>query len=483
MDNITLDNKKLLAGITKAVGVLKQTYGPAGGNIILQETLYPYHSVRNDGKAIMDKIKLADPIENIGANILKEVCDKAEKDSGDGRKTTAILTEAILNEASKATGTPLEIKRSLDECLPIIIKAIDDQKKDISVDEIGKVAEISAESKELGAIIQEIYQKIGKEGIIEVDNSNLPETFYEITEGVRLRGAGCLPYSFTETGRAVWKNPKILIAKDKINSVDQLDPILKELLGHNCHQLVIYCDDIDMAVASRLAITHLQGGFKTLVIKSPTLWKNWLFEDFAEITGAKIIFTPSGKTFKNLTYQDLGTCEKIISTNDETRVIGIKDISEHLKKLEEAGLKDDQQKLRASWLNTKVAILKVGAGSESELSYISKKAKDAVSASYLALKGGVVSGGGVSLVNITSITNQIPLLPETIGGKVLDKVLEIPYRQIITNGAKEMWSGENVKDPALVVKNAITNAISIAGTVLTSQGIITLPEEDKNVKI
>ncbi len=478
-DNLHLKDGvgKVIAGIWKATSIIKGTYGAAGGNVIVEELGYPYHRITNDGKLIVEKMKFADPLENIGANVIKEAGDKADRDSGDGRKTTMILTEAIFREVASAVATPMDIKRSLDECVPLICKAIDDQKKNISVDEIKAVATISSESESIGAMLQEIYQKIGKDGIVEVDHSNLPETFYEVTEGVRLRGAKYFgEYSLTEVGKAVYKNPKILITKDKITSVDQLESIMRQLVAGGKNELVIYCDDIDMSVAARLALTHLQGGFKTLLIKAPVLWKDWLFEDFAKITGATVVNSKEGKTFKNLAIEDLGTCEKIITTKEETRVIGIKDITEYLKQL--ADQNTDESKLRASWLQTKVAILKVGANSESELSYVSKKAKDACNASYLALKDGVVPGGGVALYR------AIKALPDTVGGNILAYALQYPIDQILENMGKDDFDcskdtfGEHVIDPALVVKNAVKNAVSIAGTVLTTNGVILIPHDD-----
>lgn len=488
-DNISFDVQKLIDGIAKATSIVKGTYGAAGGNVILEEHAYPFHSVRNDGKAILDKVKLKDPIENIGANIMKEAGDKADKDSGDGRKTTMILTEAIFKEARGKDALPLEIKRSLDECVPILIDAIDKQKKPIGVDDIKAVATISSESEELGSLLQEIYQQIGKDGIVEVDNSGLPTTFYEITEGVRLRNAGYFgAYATTEQGKAVYKNPQILISKEKISSTDQIESIFVKLSQAGTNELVIYCDDIDMSVASKLAYTHLTGGFKTLIIKSPVLWKDWLFEDFAAITGATVVDSKEGVGFSQAV---LGTCGKIITTKDETRVIGIKDISEHVKKLE--AMNDDNSKIRLAWLNTKVAVLKVGAGSESELSYVSKKAKDACHASYLALKDGVVAGGGLALANASAY------LPKTIGGDILRVALQEPHALIAKNAGVEMvgitirgYGGVDARtgklvpdmfeagivDPTLVIKNAVKNSVSIASTVLTSCGIITLPKQE-----
>lgn len=466
MDNINT-TERLLSGITKATNVIRSTYGSAGGNVILEEELYPQHSVRNDGKAIMDRIKLSDPVENIGVNILKEAGDKAEGESGDGRKTTMLLTEAILKEAQNIEAQPMDIKRSLDECLPIITAAIDAQKKEITVNDVKNVATIASENEQIGTLLQEIYEQIGKEGIVEIDSSGLPETFYEITEGVRIRAGWFGEYSQTEEGKATYKNPKILISKDKIVSVDQLEEALKILTQNSINELVIYCEDIDISVASRLAITHMRGGFKTLIIKAPVLWKDWIYEDLAKMTGATPVDSKEGKTFKTLSLQDLGTCDKIIATKDETRIIGIKDISEHIE-----SIKDNQ--LRVSWLQTKVAVLKVGAISESELSYIIKKAKDACSASYFALKDGVVEGGGVAFLNC------IAELPDTIGGKILTHALVTPHDQILANfGVDTMNIPDNVVDASWVVKNAIKNAISIAGTILTAKSVIILPKEDK----
>jgi chaperonin GroEL len=240
-----------------------------------------------------------------------------------------------------------------------------------------------------------------------------------------------------------------------------------------------------------LAYTHIKGIFKTLIIKAPTLWKDWLYEDFAQITGATIVQTTSGVSFKNLSVEHLGTCDKLITTKEETTVIGIKDISEHIETLKGQGT--DDSKIRLAWLQTKAAILKLGANSESELSYFRLKAEDARNASYLALQDGVVAGGGIALFNAAQS------LPDTLGGKILRIALASPLEQIIKNTGLNrfdlqegkdynlgdiqgfdartkqlvnMWEAQ-ILDPAKVVKNAIKNALSVASTVLTSSVIIT----------
>jgi chaperonin GroEL len=476
VDNIYKQEGKdrVIAGIRKVVDFIKPSYGPGGGNIILEEDFYPFHSVRNDGKAIVDKIKLADPIENIGLSIIKEAGDRADKESGDGRKTTMLLVDAIFEEAKNHKDIfPMDLKRSLDECIPIIFESIDSQKKAITVDEVGKIATLSSENEMIGQLVQEIYQQVGKDGIIELDNSNTFDTFYEVKEGVRFRKARYISPDMAtddEKNRAIYKKPPILVTKQKIGTISDLN-IFEKLEAEGIKECVIFCDDIDPGVATALVHTSKKAIFKSLVIKAPTLWKDWVFEDFAKLTGATIVSPESGVTLSNVEISHLGSCETLIVDRNETRVIGGQDITDHIKKLELASVDDEQLKLRLSWLQTKVAILKVGGNSESELSHILKKAKDATSASYLALKDGVVRGGGMALNEATT------KLPDTVGGKILKVALLAPLKQIKENMnlADDYFPDEEVLDPALVIKNAVRNAISIAGTNLTAKGVIITP--------
>lgn len=477
-DNIYSEKEareKLSAGIQKGVDSIKGSFGPSGSNVILEEDIYPMHRVTNDGKTILHGIKLSDPVENIGLNMLKEVADKSDKESGDGRKTSVILTGAILAEGLKSTGTPMEIKKSLDECLPLILQGIDSQTTPITTTDVGIIAEVASESKYLGQLYQEIYGQIGSDGIVELDNSNLPETFYDITEGVRLLNcAFSYPYMANEDkGRkAVFKFPKILITKEKIANIKQIDEVLKKVAQLGRDELVIFCDEIDLSVSQALAYIQLQGvekdgvlnKFKTLVIKAPTLWKDWIYEDFAKITGATIVNPAEGHSLKNFNTSWLGNCDKIITSKDETIVLGTKDILDHIAVLTELGT--DDAKIRIARLKTKTAILKLGANSETELSYLKGKALDGRNASFLALQGGVVHGGGVAL-HITSDT-----LPDTIGGKILKAALKYPANQIVSNSGNGEISPK-IKDPAIVVKNSITNALSVASTILTTKHVIT----------
>lgn len=482
-DNFHTDARKRLAkGIAKGVEIVSMSYGAAGSNTMVEEDLYPLYRTTNDGKMMLANMRLADPVENMGLNILKEVADKTDKESGDGRKSTVILTGAIIEEGMKSEENPMAIKRSMDDCLPIIIRDIEDNTSEILPENVGTVAEIASESPKLGALFQEIYSKIGRDGVVNLDNSGTPDTWYDLIEGVRLLNCGFMwPYMANEDkGRqAVYKFPKVLITKQKISSLKEIDGILRAVSTREQRdELVIFCNEIDPAVSAAMAYLHLGQTpdgkpvqpFKTLVIKAPTLWKDWLFEDFARITGATVIDPAQGRSLKNFNLTYLGSCEKIVTSKDETIVVGIKDISDHIKVLEESDT--DDSRLRIARLRTKTATLKLGANSDTELAYLAGKALDARNASHLALNGGVVDGGGIALYRASK------KLPKTVGGKILAKALQYPAALIVDNMGIKMdldkdTFGDKVLDPANVVKNSITNAISVASVILTTRTAIT----------
>ena len=271
--------QKLITGINKVADAVKLTLGASGSNAILEENLIPYHIITNDGISIANKIQLQDPIENIGANIIREVADRTNKNSGDGTTTSIVLTQAILKEGSKSSKTGMQIKRELDEMIPLIDAAIDDQKKLITVDDVEAIATISAEDPEMGKLIQEIYQKIGKDGIIELDNSNTYETYYDIKEGVRLRNCGYISsYMANDKQDAIYKNPSILIAKQKIASIQDVLPLLEKLSAEGKSEIVIFCDEIDTSVVSTLVLNHVQGAYKSLISKHQDYGKKQSFK-------------------------------------------------------------------------------------------------------------------------------------------------------------------------------------------------------------
>lgn len=499
-DNLYQDALPRLAeGIRKATNIVSKTMGPKGSNVTLQASLPPYNLTTNDGATIIKAIELADPIEAIGLSYLKEAADRSNNNSGDGSTTTAVLLNAILEGGIQNRINSLQLKNELDECLPMIESSIKDQTREITVEDIPSVARIAGEDEGIAQVLGEIYKSIGKEGIVHLEGSGTYETSFNLIQGVRFVDTGYLsPYmaynedEAKEGKKALYHKPAILVTKNKISNVSDIDPLLQALIAQGTKTLVIFTDDMDSNVA-RILI-ELQRNEKRsiniLIIKAPILWKGYVFEDFAKITGATIIEDATGTRLgKYLQISYLGTCDTIIVDKEETTVIGIRDISQHIADLELSGLPDD--KLRLSWLTTKTAILKLGAKSETELSWKKLKTEDSIFSSRAALRYGVVAGGGVCL------SNAAMKMPNSIGGKILKSALLTPMSQILINaGITEMPSDDRetglwgvdassgiygdmhemgIVDASAVVLGAIRNSLGIASTILTTSSVITLP--------
>jgi len=469
----------IAAGVKKATDVARVTMGPKGKNVALEMDEFPFYGITNDGATIIDKLEFTDPAEKIGLNAIKEACSRSNANSGDGSTTTCVVLDAIMQEAIKSEVSGIELKNELDNLLPEIIKKIDDQKREITIKDIKSVATVAGESETLGELLQEIYEKIGKDGIISLEGSGSYNTSYKFIDGVRFARTGYLsPYfAYDEQAvkekqketKAIYENPLILITKRKIEKDSDIEEILEYAIANN-RPLVIFTDDMDSGVASRMIATHRAKVSKILVIKAPTLWKPAVFEDFAKCTGATIIEDATGKNLKNLALEDLGTCAKIIVDKEETVLIGIKDISEHIVELRAKD--DDESKLRLSWLTNKTVLLKLGALSETDLYYKRLKCEDAIYSARLALTGGVVAGGGICLLNVAN-----SLVGASAGVKILSEALKVPAMQVATNMriVIPLVYGDDVIDSADIVKGAVRNAIGIASTLLTIDPIITKP--------
>ncbi len=480
--------KGMMAGVELAVELIRPTYGGHGTNVVIESRLRPGHLIANDAWTIIKDIKAKDPAERVGLEFVKELCEKQDKLSGDSRKTTIILLSEILKAGYEADINKLQLKRDLDALIPVIEAEIDKQTKPITVDDVKNVASTAGESEEIGALIQEIYQKIGKDGIIQPEGSGTYETSYRFIDGVRFDMAGFLsPYMVhdeqavkdkVKETKAVYENPLILVTKKKIASDEDINPRLREMEMQGSKDLVIFTSDMDSGVASMLIGLHQSKRFNILIIKAPILWRDYIYEDFAKCTGATIIEDATGKTFKNMHLTDLGTCGKIVTDADETIIIGTKDITEHIDSLKAKG--DNDSKLRLSWLTNKTAILRLGANSETDLSYKRLKTADAIRSSELALKYGVVQGGGRCLWSIANDkTNE---LWKSKAGQILTIALNAPLVQIMDNMGlryENYHPSESVTDASMVVKNAVRNAIGIASTILTANGLVYLPEEEK----
>lgn len=508
-DNIYLGDEAraaLMRGVDKVADAVKGTLGAGGYNALIEDPRPPFTVATNDGVSVARSITLADSVEQMGARLMQEIGAKSDKDGGDGTTTSITLAQAILHQGLKWNASPMEIKRSLEASLPVILQSIDDQTKEITVSEVGQVATISAEDGQLGALIQEIYERIGADGILYTDISKTAYDYY--TEGVGVKVDGAIlasPYmADVDSGgkfdkSITLKKPKILVTKQRISSALELNDIVTSLYNAGTKELVIICDDVDASVIPDLIMTRAKSGFRFVLIKMPVLWKDQWFEDIAKMTGATIVDPTLGIGFKEFKSSYFGTCGSILADKNETCLDGILDISDYISGLVAEGT--DDSLVRAARLNTKTARLFVGASSDSALSYKRLKVEDARNAAYQALHGGVVAGGGIALYNAI-----MKLKDGELGTHILAEALAAPFFQIVRNAgadpeeiAQQLKYSENyssigfnaktgemvdmfeagIIDPAKIVKNAITNAISVAATVLTTRVIVTLPAREE----
>lgn len=510
----------IMQGIRKCASAVGGTMGTSGSNALLEAIENPGYLATNDGEKILESIRFSDPLEEMGRKILLEAVKRANKLSGDGSSTTTVLTASLLEIGSKYLDevSSMELKRSLEECIPILERCINHQKKDITVDEVSQVATISAEDETIGNLIQEIYQKIGKDGIIHWDISKTDKDIYTIGSGLTLDTGYFSEYMCdanpdgSNSKQVRLKNATVLIVKQKITSASEFNNLFQALFNKEIKDVVVFCDEIDPLVVPDLVKTRALRGFRTVLIKMPVLWKDEWFEDLALASKGTVIDPSMGLALKDATLEHLGKFENILVTKEETFIDGIADLSNHITKLTEEGTEGSV--FRASRLNTKTARYFVGGLSDNDLSYRRLKVEDAIGASYNALRGGVVVGGGLAL------RNCIDLLPNTVGGRILKEVLWTPAKQIVSNMGitpltKKTWwfkqpensfymggydffgevglnskTGEVVNmfeegivDPAPVVVNALRNAISVGAGILATNVLVTLPREEQSLSL
>lgn len=547
-------------GISKAVDIVKQTLGAAGTNIVIETEQYPYALVTNDGATAFEHMHFEDQLEKIGIQFLKEVSGRSNKNAGDGSTTTAVLLNAILQEGLKQGVRGIEIKKSLDECIPLIEQSIVNQKRMITssdFERVKQVATISSEDEKTGELLAEIYGKIGIEGIIEPEYVLGKEgNSYSFIQGVRFaNGCGYLSNEMVhdeeaikekrKENRAVYENPLILVTKQKVKSIKEINPVIL-FASKKERDLVIFTDDMDSQVVQAISAAHKdrkQGTRLDLpritIIKAPTVWKNYVFDDFAKCVGATIVQEMGSVNFKNIQESHFGTCDKIIIEKTETILIGTKDLSEHIEELQSVvnsgNDSNDDALRRISWLTSKTVLLKIGGLSETEMTYKRLKLEDAINATRSALTDGIVAGGGVSFLQVAKDIGQfmysdikVDIESEevknykcNIGVKILYNALQEPFRQIASNANikvnhlvtdeefNEKSEGKSVNtillsenegldaktgnivnmfesgiiDSAKVSLNAMKNAIGIASTVLTASSCIILPPKEKQLQI
>lgn len=508
-------------GIKYGADAVAPTLG-IGSNVIIEKKQYPYHILTNDANSIIQALELTDPVEKRGLGFLKEGASATTAQSGDGRTTMVLLLNEILQRGievlKEGKVKHLELKKSLQDCLPVIEASLKEQSRPITVEDVGKVARIAGEDDEIADILSEIYKQIGKDGFIEIENLGNFKTNWKLIEGVRFTGSGWISEAMKydeearklgqQEKRAIYHNPLILVTKRKIDLVQEINPLLGYLTSpeyiaeHGKASLVIFADDMNSDVVSTM-VAWQQNPARTLdilIVKAPIAWRPYVYEDLAKITGASIVEDANGINYKNLRIEHLGTCKTFICDADEIRVIGGKDIPEHIQNLKEEGGEDSKR--RIAWLTQKNAAIMLGAASDSELSYKKLKTEDAIHSSQRALESGIVAGGGVALMNASLD------MPDTAGGNILCLALKNPMAQIVRNSGKTMEVGKerpfmgfeslgeehvgfdaktlewgiNMFDHGIVDATAVTlgsvrNAVAIVSMLLTAPAYIALPPE------
>ncbi|MEE9616537.1 MAG: chaperonin GroEL [Anaerolineae bacterium] len=521
--------RSLKLGIDTLATAVVTTLGPKGRNVALDKK-WGAPTITHDGVTVAKEIELEDPFENMGAQLLKEAATKTNDIAGDGTTTATLLAHAIITEGMKnvaAGANSMLLKRGILAGADAVVEAIADQSIELtSKDEIANVAAISAQDKEIGQLIAEVMDKVGKDGVITVEESKGLEFETEYVEGMQFDRGYVSPYFITdpETMEAVIEEPYILIHDKKVSSAQDLVPVLEKLVQRGARNLVILAEDIDGEALATLVLNKLRGMLSCLAVKAPGFGdrRKAMLRDIAALTGGHVITEEEGRKLDSATIEDLGRADKVISTKDDTTVVGgsgddaeIKGRMEQIKVEIDRSTSDyDKEKLqeRLAKLAGGVAIIRVGAATETELKEKKHRVEDALSATRAAVEEGIVPGGGVALINAISALDEVKMdyPDEQTGVNILRAALEMPMRKISENAGEDgavildtvrrvQKAKDNdrigydvlqsdfmdmveagIIDPAKVTKGALSNAASIAAMILSTEALITdIPEEDK----
>ena len=519
--------KKLKAGVDALANAVKTTLGPKGRNVALDKK-WGSPTVTHDGVTVAKEIELEDPFENMGAQLLKEAATKTNDVAGDGTTTATVLAQAIVNEGLKnvtAGANPMQIKWGIEAGRDAIVKALKEMATPVSGKAgISQVASISAADKKIGDLLAEVMDKVGKDGVITVEESKGLEFETEYVEGMQLDRGYLSPYFVTNSERmeAEIANPYILITDKKISSAQDIVPVLEKLVQIGKREIVIIAEDVDGEALATLVLNKLRGMVNALAIKAPGFGdrRKAMLGDIAILTGGQVITEELGRKLETVMLDDLGRCDKIVSTKDATTIVGGAGSSDEIKgrigqiRAEtEASTSDyDREKLqeRLAKLAGGVAIVRVGAATETELKEKKHRVEDALSATRAAVEEGIVPGGGVALINVIPALDSLKLEGDAATGvRILRRALEEPMRMIASNAGLDgpvviekvrnlhaegkKTTGYDVIanayvdmleagiiDPVKVTRSAVENACSIAAMILTTSALVTdIPEPEK----
>ena len=528
----------LKRGVDKVANAVKVTLGPKGRNVILDKG-FGSPVITKDGVTVAKEIELKDKFENIGAELMKEVASKTNDVAGDGTTTATILAQAILAEGFSAVNSganPVALRKGMDSALESVIKSLNSRKKKVTKENIREVASISANDEEIGQLIADVFNEVGKDGVVTVEESQSTEMSKEIVEGMQFDKGYVSAYMVTSTERmeSVHEDPFILLTDKKISSIQEIVPLLEKLSQTGKRSLVIIAEDVEGDALATLVVNKLRGTFNSLAVKAPGFGdrKKEMLEDLAIITGGQVIAEEKGMKLEQVDLNMLGRARRIVSSNDSTTIVGGKgkpaDIEKRVAQIKNQIAKStsdfDKEKLqeRLAKLSGGVAVIKVGAQTETELKEKKFRIDDAVSATRAALEEGIVAGGGVALFDVLRDFNKKAAEPtkkksEEIflntaiitddfskGAAIIKSILALPIRAIAENSGenpdrvvreivkKDLGWGYNASngeygdmfemgiiDPLKVVKTALNNAVSVASTILTTEAVITdIPEEN-----
>ncbi|MDT8304350.1 MAG: chaperonin GroEL [Anaerolineae bacterium] len=521
-------HRKLKHGIDTLASAVATTLGPKGRNVALDKS-FGAPTITHDGVTVAKEIELEDPYENMGAQLLKEAATKTNEIAGDGTTTATVLAQTIVHEGYRnvaAGANPMLLKQGIEKGVQALSERIRDMAVSIdSVDEIASVAAISAQDDSIGQLIAEVMDKVGKDGVITVEESQGLEFEKEYVEGMQFDRGYISPYFITDsdTMEAALEDPYILIHDKKISSAQDLVPILEKLIQSGRREFVVIAEDVDGEALATLVLNKLRGTINALAIKAPGFGdrRKAMLQDIAVLTGGEVITEEMGRKLETVQIADLGRAAKVVATKDDTTIIDgageaaqINGRVEQIKVEIDRSTSDyDREKLqeRLAKLAGGVAIIRVGAATETELKEKKHRVEDALSATRAAVEEGIVPGGGVALINaIEALDNvQVALGDPATGVSILRKALEAPMRKIAENAgkngdviiqnvrAKQAEAGNNnigfnvlteeyvdmieagIIDPAKVTRGALENAASIASMILTTDVLITnLPEKE-----
>jgi chaperonin GroEL len=520
--------RRLKNGVDIVANAVATTLGPKGRNVALDRK-FGSPTITHDGVTVAKEIELEDPFENMGAQLLKEAATKTNDIAGDGTTTSTVLAHAIVTEGLKnlaAGANAMLLKRGIEVAAKAVAKAITEQANEVTTkEEIGNVATISAQDRTIGSLIAEVMDKVGKDGVITVEESRGLEFETEYVEGMQFDRGYISAYFITDSDHmeASISEPYILIYDKKISAAQDIVPLLEKLVQIGKRELVIIAEDVDGEALATLVLNKLRGMLNVLAVKAPGFGdrRKAMLQDIATLTGAQVISEETGRKLETTVISDLGRAEKVVADKDNTTIVGgageesaIKGRIEQIRvEIEKTTSDYDREKLqeRLAKLSGGVAIIRVGAATETELKEKKHRVEDALSATRAAVEEGIVPGGGVALINAMAALDGIKgdNEDENIGIAIVRRALEVPMRKIAENAGKDgsviveyvrqaqkkenslhigydVMDGEykdmlkgGVIDPAKVTRGALENAASIASMILTTEALVTeLPEKE-----